>query len=327
MSRRGSLVVDRVGEDPSVAVVEVRDVRKSYDGRPVVDGVSFTVDEGEIFGILGPNGAGKTTLVECIEGLRRHDEGRIRVLGLDPHRDGNALRQVLGAQLQASALQARLRVGEALELYASFYDDPLEPDRLMEMLGLVEHRNASFGTLSGGQRQRLSIALALIGRPRIAVLDELTTGLDPRARRDTWSLIEGVRDSGVTVLLVTHFMDEAERLCDRVAIIDRGRVVGLDRPAGLVSAVAGAQLLRFMPSQPLDDRLLVGLDEVTAVRHEGGEVLVTGNGNVIQRVMVALHHEGIVPVGVRVEQHDLEDVFVSLTGRQLEDPAVVEVPS
>lgn len=191
-----------------MTVVDVADVSKSYDDRAVVNGVSFTVDEGEIFGILGPNGAGKTTLVECIGGLRRPDKGLIRVLGLDPQRDGVRLRQVLGVQLQSSALQNRLKVGEALQLYSSFYDDPVDWGEFLEMLGLAGHVDATFGTLSGGQKQRLSIALALVGRPQIAVLDELTTGLDPQARRDTWTLIETVRDTGVTVLLVTHFMDE-----------------------------------------------------------------------------------------------------------------------
>ncbi len=218
-----------------MAVVEVEGLRKRYGGTVAVDDVSFTVEHGEIFGIVGPNGAGKTTLVECVEGVRRPDEGRISVLGLDPLRDRARLRQVMGAQLQGGGLPDKLRVGEAVSLYRSFYTDGADPGQLLDELGLASKRDTAFEDLSGGQAQRLSIALALVGRPRVAVLDELTTGLDPRARRGTWELIERIRDTGVTVLLVTHFMPEAERLCDRVAVIDRGRIAALDTPAGLIA--------------------------------------------------------------------------------------------
>lgn len=218
-----------------MAIIEVNAVHKAYAGRPAVDGVSFAVDEGEIFGILGPNGAGKTTTVECIEGLRVPDAGTIRVACLDPVADHDRVTKLLGAQLQESELQPKLTVAEALELYSAFYPDPADWRALAERLGLHTMYGTRFAKLSGGQKQRLSIALALIGNPRVVVLDELTTGLDPRARRDTWKLIEDVRDSGVTVLLVTHFMEEANRLCDRVAVIDKGKVVALDTPSGLVS--------------------------------------------------------------------------------------------
>ncbi len=221
-----------------MAVIEVEHLHKRYGDTVAVDDVSFAVEEGEIFGVLGPNGAGKTTTVECIAGLRTAGAGRIDVLGLDPSRDHDALRRVLGVQLQQSRLPDKLQVGEAIELYASFYDEPADGARLLEVLGLDAVRDTRFGKLSGGQQQRLSIALALVGRPRIAILDELTTGLDPQARRDTWALIEDVRAEGVTIVLVTHFMDEAERLCDRLALIDRGRVVAVDSPAGLVAGVA-----------------------------------------------------------------------------------------
>ncbi|HET6989488.1 MAG TPA: ABC transporter ATP-binding protein, partial [Kribbella sp.] len=200
------------------AVVEVSELRKSYGGRTVVDGVSFAVEEGEIFGIRGPNGAGKTTTVECVEGLRVPDGGRVRIAGLDPIADHAAVTQVLGAQLQESELQAKLTVREALELYAALYPNPADWRPLAERLGLVAQLNTRFGVLSGGQKQRLFIALALIGNPRVVVLDELTTGLDPRARRDTWEVVEDIRARGVTVLLVTHFMEEAQRLCDRIAV-------------------------------------------------------------------------------------------------------------
>jgi ABC-2 type transport system ATP-binding protein len=295
-------------------VIEVQHMRKRYGDTAAVDDVSFTVEEGEIFGILGPNGAGKTTTVECIEGLRTPDSGTISVLGLDPIRDRGELRQRVGAQLQDSELPERLRVGEALELYSSFYRQPADWHALMDMLGLAEKRDTRFGKLSGGQKQRLSIALALVGSPRVAVLDELTTGLDPQARRDTWALIEGIRDTGVTILLVTHFMEEAERLCDRVALIDSGKIVALDSPAGLATGVDAEQRVRFRPSRPLDDSLLTSLPEVTSVIHRGDTVAVTGTGDVALAVTSVLARNGIVAAQLRVEQASLEDAFVALTG-------------
>ncbi|MGH3068435.1 MAG: ABC transporter ATP-binding protein, partial [Streptosporangiaceae bacterium] len=245
-------------------VIEVQHLHKSYGETVAVDDVSFTVQEGEIFGILGPNGAGKTTTVECVEGLRAADRGEISVLGLDPRRDRAELTQRLGVQLQDSQLPDRLRVAEGLALYSSFYRAPADWRALMEALGLAGKSTTRFGKLSGGQKQRLSIALALVGNPRIAVLDELTTGLDPQARRDTWSLIEDVRARGVTIVLVTHFMEEAERLCDRVALIDAGRVVAADTPAGLTGRVEAGQRIQFRPSVPFDDGLLTGQPDVTS---------------------------------------------------------------
>jgi ABC-2 type transport system ATP-binding protein len=223
-------------------LIEVTGLRKSYGSRVAVDGVSFTVERGEIFGILGTNGAGKTTTVECLQGLRQADSGEISVLGLDPAADRAALTRRVGVQLQESRLPAKLRVREALELFASFYPDPADVDVLLDQVDLRDHARAYFGKLSGGQKQRVSIALALVGNPELAILDELTTGLDPHARRETWRLVEGVRAAGVTVLLVTHFMDEAERLCDRVAVFDAGRVVATGTPAEL-RAAAGASTL------------------------------------------------------------------------------------
>jgi ABC-2 type transport system ATP-binding protein len=216
-------------------VIEVSNLRKQYGDHLAVADVSFAVAKGEIFGIVGPNGAGKTTTVECVEGMRTPDAGTVRVLNLDPRRDRPQLRRLVGIQLQESQLPERLKVWEALDLYGSFYPRPADWRPLMADVGLADKRDTPFGKLSGGQKQRLSIALALVGNPRIAVLDELTTGLDPQARRDTWNLIRSVRDRGVTVVLVTHFMDEAERLCDRLAVIDAGRVVALDTPAALIA--------------------------------------------------------------------------------------------
>ena len=216
-----------------MTVIEVERLRKQYGAKLAVDDVSFTVAEGEIFGLLGRNGAGKSTTVDCLAGLRAPDRGRIRVAGLDPRRDQHELRHLLGIQLQESALPYKLTVAEAMRLYASFYRTPADTAGLLDMLDLTEKRNTRYRKLSGGQKQRLSIALALIGRPRIAILDELTTGLDPVARRDTWALIDDIRKQGVTIMLVTHFMTEAERLCDRVAILQAGRVAAIGTPAEL----------------------------------------------------------------------------------------------
>lgn len=215
-------------------VIEVNGLVKRYGDTTALDGVDLTVDEGDILGVLGPNGAGKTTAVECIAGLRTPDEGEVRVLGLDPRRDRTRLRQVVGMQLQQAMLPDDLEVGEALELYRSFYRDRADVDVLLADVGLTKKRHKRFKELSGGQAQRLSLALALVGRPRIALLDELTTGLDPRGRRDIWEVVERLREGGTTVVLVSHFMEEVERLCDRVVLVDGGRVVADDTPAGLV---------------------------------------------------------------------------------------------
>jgi ABC-2 type transport system ATP-binding protein len=304
----------RCDAEGMTAVIDVQHLHKAYKDTVAVDDVSFSVAEGEIFGILGPNGAGKTTTVECIEGLRAPDRGAITVLGLDPRRDRAELTQRLGAQLQDSRLPDRLRVAEALELYSSFYRRPADWRALMEVLGLADKQRTMFGQLSGGQQQRLSIALALVGSPQVAVLDELTTGLDPQARRDTWDLIEGVRSRGVTIVLVTHFMEEAERLCDRVALIDAGRVVAVDTPAALAESLQAGQRIQFRPSVPLDDALLTSLPEVTSVIHRGDVVVVTGNDNALNAVTSVLARNQIVARQLRVEQASLEDAFVALTG-------------
>jgi ABC-2 type transport system ATP-binding protein len=301
-----------------MAIIEVANLHKRYGDTIGVDGVSFSVDEGEIFGILGPNGAGKTTTVECVTGLRRPDRGVITVLGLDPRRDRAELRQRVGVQLQQSRLQEKITVAEALALYSSYYRRPADWRHLVEVLGLGDKQRTRYGQLSGGQQQRLSIALALVGSPTIAVLDELTTGLDPQARRDTWDLIEQVRAGGVTVVLVTHFMDEAERLCDRLALIDSGRVVALDTPAGLIAEAGREQRVRFSPSAALDDRLLTDLEEVTDVRRSGNQVVVTGTGNLLHAVTSVLARNRIVAHDLRVEQASLDDAFVALTGRTLD---------
>jgi ABC-2 type transport system ATP-binding protein len=308
----------QAGGDAGQALVVER-LRKTYPGTVAVDDVSFTVEEGEIFGILGPNGAGKTTTVECVIGLRTPDSGTICVMGFDPGVDRDQVHAIVGAQLQTSALQPRLRVAEILDLYRSFYRDPADPGELLDALGLREKRSAYYKSLSGGQKQRVSLALALVGRPKIAILDEMTTGLDPQARRDTWELIEGVRDRGVTVVLVTHYMDEAERLCDRVALVDEGRIVALDTPTALAEQAGGGKRVRFVPSQPFDDRLLTELPEVTGLKRSGHHVLVNGKDDLVNTVILTLAGAGVTANEVEVQSATLEDAFVKLTGRHLHE--------
>jgi ABC-2 type transport system ATP-binding protein len=300
------------------AVIEVSGLTKRYGGQAVVDGISFHVEQGEIFGILGPNGAGKTTAVECMEGLRRRDGGEVRILGLDPKPDGYRLHQRIGVQLQQTQLQDKLKVREALELYASFYPDPADWRELLERWGLAAKAGTRFGNLSGGQKQRLFIALALVGNPEVVFLDELTAGLDPGARRATWDLISKVRAGGVTVVLVSHFMDEVEELCDRVAILERGRIAALDTPAGLVDSAGGEYQVRFRPMAPLDEQSLGVLPGVTAVSRRGEHVTVTGTGDFAATVTAELAHRQVFAADLRIEGRSLDSAYVALTGRSMD---------
>jgi len=299
--------------------VEISHLRKTYGPLVAVNDVSFTVTENEIFGILGPNGAGKTTTVECAIGLRSPDSGAIRLMGIDPQADKAKIHEITGVQLQSGAFPAKLRVGEIIDMYRSFYRHPADVGELTGALGLADKRQSYYRSLSGGQQQRLSVVLALVGAPRIAVLDEMTTGLDPQARRDAWELIEHVRDRGTTVLLVTHFMEEAERLCDRVALIDSGRIIALDTPAGLAAQAAGAKTVRFLPSAPFDESLLTHLPEVTGIEHDGHHIIVTGTGELATAVIVAMHTAGNEARDVRTDSSTLEDAFVRLTGGRLHE--------
>lgn len=296
--------------------ITVRGLRKEYPGGRGVQDVSFDVAEGEIFGVLGRNGAGKSTTVECIAGLRDRDAGEVTVCGIDPAADEPALRRVLGVQLQDAALPEKLTVDEALRLYASFYDDPAPIDDLRDRLGLTEVRGSYFGRLSGGQQQRLSVALALVGRPKVAILDELTTGLDPQARREVWSILEQLRDTGTTFLLVSHFMEEAQRLCDRVVVIDAGRVVALDTPARLAATLEAGQRMSFTldVTPPID--VLQALPSVRRVRSEDGAVHVEGDADVVTDVILALDAAGTRARDLRVDQSNLEDAFVALMEKQ-----------
>jgi ABC-2 type transport system ATP-binding protein len=296
----------------AAAAVTVQHLAKRYGNVCAVEDVSFSIREGEIFGIIGPNGAGKTTIVECISGLRAPDAGSISVYGLAPQKDRNKIRALVGVQLQESALPPRLKVGEAVRLFASFYANPLDPDELLESLGLKQFANSAFKSLSGGQKQRLSIALALVGNPRLAILDELTTGLDPEARRETRGLIERMRDRGVTVILVTHFMDEAETLCDRLALIDRGTVRALDTPEAL-AAKAGGSRVRFAPSQPVDEQTLRAIPGVSGIERKQRYVTVTGTGDLVSSVIDALAAIGVRASEVEARAGNLEDAFLELT--------------
>lgn len=301
-----------------MAAIEVHELTKTYGDQTVVDRVSFSVEEGEIFAILGPNGAGKTTTVESIAGLRSPDTGSIEVFGLDPQRDRTELRNLLGVQLQESRFQDRIKVREVIETFSSFYPDPLDAGPLLERLGLSQKQNSLYSKLSGGQQQRLSIAAALVGRPRMVVLDELTTGLDPKARRDIWGLVEDLKADGVTVLLVTHFMEEAERLADRVALIDRGTVVALDTPRGLVEGAGLEQRIRFNTRAAIDNSAFLQLPDVTDVQRTDGQIVVTGNERALFSVVSVLAEHQIVPERLRVDQTTLDDAFLALTGRTLD---------
>jgi ABC-2 type transport system ATP-binding protein len=295
------------------SIVSVQNLRKTYGSTVAVDDISFEVEEGEIFGFLGPNGAGKTTTVECLQALRTPDSGTVRVLGLDPQTRARELRRRIGSQLQESALPDRIRVWEALDLFASVTPDALDWRVLLEQWGLAEKRKASFSSLSGGQRQRLFIALALVNNPRVVFLDEMTTGLDPAARRVAWDLIRAIRERGTTVVLVTHFMDEAENLCDRVAIVDRGKIIASDSPQGLITRHAGEVRVIFTTSES-DLSWLEKVDGVKKMSVSGPRAEVTGSGPVLALVAAALVEHGIVPADLRVEQPTLEDVFLKLTG-------------
>ena len=304
---------------PSEPVVVVEHIRKVYGRVVAVDDVSFEVKPGEIFGLIGPNGAGKTTIMECVEGLRRPDRGRIRVLGLDPVRDAAALQRRIGVQLQEAQLQKRISVREAVAFWAALYDRPVDADALLAQLGLADKRRAWFMTLSGGQKQRLFIALALINDPELVFLDELTTGLDPRARRAIWDLVRGIRARGKTVVLTTHLMEEAERLCDRVAIVDHGRIVDIASPDALVRRHCPERAIVVTMVRPSDGALFRDLPGVESVSADGHTVTIRGRDGLVTSVIgrLAAHHLEVVDV--RTETPTLEDVFIRLTGRSIRD--------
>jgi ABC-2 type transport system ATP-binding protein len=302
------------------SVVLVSDIRKTYGQVLAVDRVSFEVERGEIFGLIGPNGAGKTTTMECVEGLRRPDNGAITVLGLDPFRDVYALQNRIGVQLQAAQLQKRVTVREAVDLWASLYPHPVDRGRLLDQLGLTEKRNAWFMTLSGGQKQRLFIALALINDPELVFLDELTTGLDPQARRAIWDLVRGIRERGKTVFLTTHLMEEAERLCDRVAVIDRGRIVDIGTPGALVRRHCPDRAIVITTDGIEHDASFRGIAGVSDLSRDGDELTIRGRGEgLVSAVIECVSERRIRVRDIRTVTPTLEDVFLTLTGHSIRD--------
>jgi ABC-2 type transport system ATP-binding protein len=301
-------------------IIEVRDLVKSYSSVQAVNGISFDVLEGEIFGMVGPNGAGKTTTIECIEGLRHPDAGLVKVLGLDPRRNGFALREKIGIQLQESALPDRITVWETMDMFASFYPKTVDGNDLLEQLGLIKKRKTAFTKLSGGQKQRLFIALALINDPEVVFLDELTTGLDPKARRSIWDLVLGIRDRGKTVFLTTHFMEEAERLCNRVAIMDQARIVALDTPSNLITSLSSEYRVVFNVQERLDAARFQKIQAVSRIEQVDEQVTVYGREEGLLIGIVNALEEGKIHYrSLRTEQPTLEDVFLAMTGKQMQE--------
>ena len=301
-------------------VVRVSAIRKTYGSTVAVDGISFDVDAGQIFGLIGPNGAGKTTTMECVEGLRTPDRGAISVLGLDPIREARALQLRIGVQLQEAQLQKRIKVWEAVDLWSSLYPRSVDGARLLDQLGLADKRDAWFMNLSGGQKQRLFIALALINDPELVFLDELTTGLDPQARRAIWDLIRGIRDRGKTVFMTTHLMEEAERLCDRVAIIDHGRIVDVDAPAALVARHCPERAVLLMTAEVEAEIRFHAIPRVVSVAKQDLRYAIRGQGeNFITDVIQCLAENRIHVTEFKTETPSLEDVFLRVTGHSIRD--------
>jgi ABC-2 type transport system ATP-binding protein len=303
------------------SVIQVYGVRKSYGRTLAVDEVSFEVNEGEIFGLIGPNGAGKTTTMECIEGIRRPDLGSISVLGLDPFRHVYKLQDRIGVQLQQAQLQKRIKVWEAVDLWASLYQmKSADAERLLEQLGLTDKRDAWFMNLSGGQKQRLFIALALINDPELVFLDELTTGLDPQARRAIWDLVRGIRERGKTVFLTTHLMEEAERLCDRVAIIEHGRIIDIDTPERLVIRHCPERTVVLATEDPSAEERFKAITGVEAVNRADSRFTIRGSGDdLITEVIRCLSENHIRVTDFRTILPNLEDVFLKLTGHSIRE--------
>lgn len=306
----------------SESVIKVGHVCKNYGPVQAVNDVSFSVQKGEIFGMVGPNGAGKTTAIECMEGLRSIDRGNITVLGCDPHKDRYHLRSRMGVQLQESELPHRIKVREALELFASFYPHSVDWHHLVKELDLETHLDMVFKNLSGGQKQRLFIALTLINDPELIFLDELTTGLDPQARRKMWALVKEIRDQGKTVFLTTHFMEEAERLCDRVAVMDKGKMVSMDSPENLIHQLGAEHRVIFTceDNKTIPKDTIEELESVVRIEINGEQMVVYGKGeNIVVDVVNQLTKNNIPFRDLRTEQPNLEDVFLTLTGREIRE--------
>lgn len=304
----------------SEVVVQVKNLHKSYGKIKAVDDISFEVYKEEIFGLVGPNGAGKTTAIECIEGLRKPGSGNLRVLDLNPTTNGRTLRNLIGIQLQESQLPGRLKVWEAVSLFSSFYNKNIESAPLLKDLGLEEKKGAYFDKLSGGQKQRLFIALALLNDPELIFLDELTTGLDPQARRATWDLITVVRERGKTIFLTTHFMEEAEKLCDRVAIMDHGKIIALDTPKNLIRNISMENQLIFSVTGDFELNALDTIESISKYEKSGDSIIVHGHDKkMVKDTVNFLVNQNIDFHDLKTEQATLEDVFLTLTGSKIRD--------
>ncbi|HJX01923.1 MAG TPA: ABC transporter ATP-binding protein [Candidatus Humimicrobiaceae bacterium] len=300
------------------AVIQVKNLKKSYGKIKAVDDISFEIYEQEIFGLVGPNGAGKTTAIECIEGLRKPNSGDLMVLDLNPTSNGRALRNMLGIQLQESQLPARIKVWEAMSLFSSFYKKNIESEPLLKDLGLEEKKKSYFDKLSGGQKQRLFIALSLINDPQLIFLDELTTGLDPQARRTTWDLINSVRERGKTIFLTTHSMEEAERLCDRVAIMDKGKIIALDTPGNLIRNISTENRVMFSVTDGFDLETLSNIRSISKYEKSGNRITIYGHDKrMVKDVVNFLVNRNIDFYDLQTQQSTLEDVFLALTGKKI----------
>ncbi|MFP6617417.1 MAG: ABC transporter ATP-binding protein [Candidatus Hydrogenedentota bacterium] len=301
-------------------VIKVTDIAKRYGDTIAVDGISFEVQEGEIFGLLGPNGAGKTTTMECVEGIRKLDGGTVSVFDLDPIRDAVALSERIGVQLQEAQLQKRIKVGEAVSLWASIYANSVDGSALLEQLGLEGKRDTWFMNLSGGQKQRLFIALSLINDPDIVFLDELTTGLDPQARRTIWDLVLEIKDRDKTVFLTTHLMEEAERLCDRVAIIEHGKIIALDTPTNLVTEHCPERSVVFSIDGDVELSRFENIDGLSSANQKNDEIRLVGLGDTfVSNVIHAIADQNINVLNFRTEIPTLEEVFLKLTGHGIRE--------
>jgi len=303
------------------SILQVENLVKRYGEVEAVRGVSFSVEEGEVFGLLGPNGAGKTTTVEILEGLRTLDSGRVSVCGLDPQRDPDALKQEIGAALQATALPDKMRVIEAIRLFASFYKRHRDPQELLKRFGLDDKKNSFYSQLSGGQKQRLALTMALVNDPRVCFLDEPTAGLDPQVRREIYDVIEELRHDKKTVLLTTHYIEEAERLCDRVAIIDHGKVIALGTPRELKARSGGTTRIEVRLSKPASDGILKSLEGVVDTRELDGAYVLHSHRppQTIVSLVKQLEAQDNELVSLEIATPSLEDVFIEMTGRRLRD--------
>lgn len=302
--------------------ISAADVTKRYGDLTAVDGVSLEVSPGEIFGIIGPNGAGKTTFMECLEGLRRPTSGTIDVLGEDPSRPSTRWRERIGVQLQTAALPPKITVNEAMALFASMYSDPADPAQLLNELGIAAKGRSYVDKLSGGQRQRVFIALALLGKPDVVFLDELTTALDPQARLAMWDVVRSIRQGGATVVMTTHYMEEAEALCDRVAVIDAGRLIALDTVPDLIASIAKGTKVQLRTSQQLTRGIVDEIDGISDVMIAGTSVSMLWSGSGIpQAAIAAIEATGLTVTDIRTSSPGLEDVFLALTGRNMRQEA------